>query len=49
MTSAELQCTEAVDSVVKELQEKIETVQEATKGNHKTAKVIYYFPHTNNC
>ncbi|XP_053375851.1 baculoviral IAP repeat-containing protein 6-like isoform X2 [Mercenaria mercenaria] len=38
MTSAELQCTDAVNVVVKELQQKIEAVQEATKGNHKTAK-----------
>lgn len=39
MASAELQCTDAVDVVVKELQQKIEAAQEATKGNHKTAKV----------
>lgn len=30
---------EPVDTVVQELQQKIEAVQEATKGNHKTAKV----------
>ena len=40
--SAELQGVEYVEDVIRELEKEIEAVQQATKGNHKVAKVSYH-------
>ena len=41
--SAELQGVEYVEDVIRELEKEIDAVQQATKGNHKVAKVNIVF------
>ena len=40
LMSAELPGVDCVEEVLRELEKEIEAVQQATKGNHKVAKVM---------
>ena len=42
LLGAELQGVEYVDDVIRELEKEVELVKQATKGNHKVAKVCTF-------